>query len=103
MPNTPEKWKDPSSDQLASSFPLLKTREEAYRYLEDLATIAEIKAMSQRLEVARLLLQRKTYPQIVEETGISTATISRIKKTVQYGVDGYGLVLYRLKNARKKW
>ena len=71
-----EKWKDELTDQLSSSLPQLSTREEAYQYLEDLATIAEIKAMAQRLEVAKLLLQGYTYPKIVEETGASTATIS---------------------------
>ena len=97
-----EKWKDELTDQLSSSLPLLGTREEAYHYLEDLATIAEIKAMAQRLEVAKLLLQGNTYPKIVEETRASTATISRIKKTVEYGVDGYKLVLDRLKDPAKK-
>ena len=60
-----EKWKDELTDQLSSSLPRLSTREEAYHYLEDLATIAEIKAMAQRLEVAKLLLQGYTYPKIV--------------------------------------
>ena len=58
--------------------------------------------MAQRLEVAKLLLHGYTYPKIVEETGASTATISRIKKTVEYGVDGYKLVLDRLKDDAKK-
>ena len=75
----------------------LETREECYAFFEDLCTVKEIKAMSQRFEVAKLLIQKKTYSEIEESTGASTATISRINRTLQFGADGYTAVLERLK------
>ncbi|HOO63167.1 MAG TPA: YerC/YecD family TrpR-related protein, partial [Synergistaceae bacterium] len=72
-------------------------QEEAYSLLEDVATIGEIRALAQRLEVARLLSDGYTYPQIAQQTGASTATISRVKKFLEYGADGYKLVLDRIK------
>jgi TrpR-related protein YerC/YecD len=71
-------------------------REEAYRFLEDVATFSEIRAFAQRLQVASLLLKGMSYPQIVQATGASTATISRVKKFVEYGSDGYRDVLAKL-------
>ena len=92
-----EKWKDELTEQLASAFLSLNTVEEVYNFLEDVATIGEIKALSQRLEVARLLRQNHTYPQIAQLTGASTATISRVNKCLVYGSDGYRRMLDRLK------
>ncbi|MDR1732610.1 MAG: DNA-binding transcriptional regulator [Synergistaceae bacterium] len=92
-----EKWKDALTDKLCESFLTLKTREEMYAFLEDVATIGEVKALAQRLEVARLLSESKTYPQIAQQTGASTATISRVKKFLDYGANGYKIVLERLK------
>lgn len=96
-----EKWKDELTEQLAFAFLSLNTVEEAYNFLEDVATIGEIKALSQRLEVARLLRQNHTYPQIAQRTGASTATISRVRKFLDYGADGYGMVLNRLEENGK--
>jgi TrpR-related protein YerC/YecD len=93
-----EKWKDRLTDQLCSAFLSLETQEEAYSLLEDIATIGEIRAFAQRLEVARLLSEGYTYPQIAQQTGASTATISRVKKFLEYGADGYKLVLDRTSN-----
>lgn len=90
------KWKDPLTDQLCDALLTLQTQEEAYCFLEDVATIAEIKAFSQRLQVALMLLEGASYPQIAERTGASTATISRVKKTVDYGADGYQIIRSRL-------
>lgn len=92
-----EKWKDRLTDQLCLALLSLKTSEEAYAFLEDVATIGEIRALAQRLEVSRLLNEGYTYPQIAQQTGASTATISRVKKFLEYGADGYKLVLERLK------
>ena len=92
-----EKWKDRLTDQLCLALLSLKTSEEAYAFLEDVATIGEIRALAQRLEVSRLLSEGYTYPQIAQQTGASTATISRVKKFLEYGADGYKLVLERLK------
>ncbi len=92
-----EKWKDKLTDQLCRAFMSLDTLEEAYSFLEDVATIGEIRALAQRLEVARLLSEAYTYPQIAQQTGASTATISRVKKFLEYGADGYKIILERLK------
>ena len=67
--------------------------EDAYRFFEDLCTIPEIRSISQRLEVADLLRKKETYQKIVEETGASTATISRVNRALNYGADGYNRVL----------
>ena len=92
-----DKWKDRLTDQLCKALLSLKDQEEVYCLLEDIATIGEIKALAQRLEVARLLREGHTYPEIAKETGASTATISRVKKFLEYGADGYKLVLERIK------
>ena len=89
-------WKDSLTDQLCQALLCLKDPEEAYQFLEDVATIAEIRALSQRLEVARRLLAGETYLVISSQTGASTATISRVKKCVDYGLDGYRMALERL-------
>lgn len=89
-------WKDEYTDQLCDCFVAISDRDEAYRFLEDVATFSEIKAFSQRLQVAHLLLEGMSYPQIVQATGASTATISRVKKFVEYGADGYRDVLKKV-------
>lgn len=94
------KWKDNITEQLASAFLSLKDREEVYAFLEDIATIGEIRALAQRLEVARLLDEGYTYPQIAQQTGASTATISRVKKFLEYGADGYRIVLDRIRKEK---
>ena len=86
-------WRDIQTDNLCRAFLKLKDVEEVYNFLEDLATIGEIKSMAQRLEVARLLSLSKKYPEVVNETGASTATISRVKKCLEYGTGGYKSVL----------
>ena len=91
-----ERWKDALTDKLCEAFLTLETIDEVYAFLEDVATIGEIKALSQRLEVARLLNEKKTYPQIAQHTGASTATISRVKKFLDYGANGYKIVLERM-------
>lgn len=92
-----EKWKDALTDKLCEAFLVLKTTDEMYAFLEDVATIGEVKALAQRLEVAKLLSENKTYPQIAQQTGASTATISRVKKFLDYGANGYKVVLDRMK------
>jgi len=91
------KWKDGLTEQLAKSLLTLENEGEVYSFLEDVATIGEIRAFAQRLEVARLLDEGHTYPQIAQQTGASTATISRVKKFLEYGADGYRIVLDRIK------
>ncbi|MEG1427695.1 MAG: YerC/YecD family TrpR-related protein [Oscillospiraceae bacterium] len=74
----------------------LKTEGECYKFFEDLCTVPEIKAMSQRLAVARMLSSKRVYSDIVAETGASTATISRVNRSLIYGCDGYDLVFNRV-------
>lgn len=74
----------------------LENEEECYRFFEDIATVAEIKALAQRLQVAKMLLDNETYTLITQKTGASTATISRVNKSLNYGADGYKLVLKKL-------
>lgn len=89
-------WKDEFTDQLCDCIVAITDRDEAYRFLEDVATFSEIRAFSQRIQVANLLIKSYSYPQIVQITGASTATISRVKKFVEYGADGYKDVLQKI-------
>lgn len=90
------KLKDAVNDNLCKAVLSLKNMEECYQFFEDICTISEIKAMGQRLEVASMLRQGHIYEDIVEHTGASTATISRVKRCLNYGADGYNIVLDRL-------
>jgi len=78
----------------------LQTKEECYRFFEDICTINEIKAFEQRLQVATMLSDKRTYLDIAGTTGASTATISRINRALNYGSDGYKLILERLKSKK---
>ena len=73
----------------------LQTREECANFFEDLCTIPELKAMSQRLQVAKMLSEKRVYSDIVAETGASTATISRVNRSLIYGCDGYQIIFDR--------
>ena len=75
----------------------LKTEEECRAFFQDLCTVAELRAMAQRLEVAQLLDEGLIYHDILQRTGASSATISRVNRALQYGADGYKTVLPRLK------
>lgn len=88
--------KDKFTEELFESILLLQNKEECYRFFEDLCTIAEIKAMAQRFAVAKMLSEDLTYTAIAEATGASTATISRVKKCLFFGADGYRLILEQL-------
>lgn len=74
----------------------LENKEECFDFFEDLCTINELLSLSQRYEVANMLKDRKTYLEIAEKTGASTATISRVNRSLNYGCDGYELVFGRL-------
>ena len=91
------KLKDEDMDILFRGILKLKTVEECYDFFEDLCTIAELRAMVQRFQVARMLDEGRIYSDIVQETGASTATISRVNKCLVYGSDGYRRMLDRLK------
>ncbi len=85
-----------SMDRFFDALLTLESREDCYRFFEDVATAGELGDMAQRLEVAELLAEGGRYNAIVEKTGASTATISRVNKCLQYGADGYKLVIRRL-------
>lgn len=95
MPINP-KLKDALTDQLFEAVLKLETVEECYQFFEDICTISELKALAQRLEVARMLKHGHIYDDIVDRTGASTATISRVKRCLNYGADGYRIILERL-------
>ena len=83
-------------DRLFESFLKLQTVDECYAYFEDLCTIKELNDMSQRLEVAQLLAQGMSYQKITEQVDVSTATIGRVSKCLNYGTGGYGAILKKL-------
>ena len=91
------KFKRPDIDELFEAVLTLKDMEDCYRFFEDICTINEIHAIAQRLQVAKLLSEKKTYNEIESTTGASTATISRINKCLVYGADGYKRVLAGMK------
>lgn len=83
-------------DILFKAILTLENVEECYKFFEDVATINELRALSQRIQVAKMLKNKKVYTEIAESTGASTATISRVNKCLNYGEGGYNLVLDRL-------
>lgn len=91
-----KKIKNESVDALFEAVLTLKNKEECYAFFDDLCTVNELLSLSQRYEVARMLQNKKTYLEIAEKTGASTATISRVNRSLNYGSDGYELVFNRL-------
>lgn len=79
----------------------LQDREECYTFFEDVCTVNELLSLSQRFEVAYMLREHKTYLDIAERTGASTATISRVNRSLNYGNDGYDMVFERLRKNEK--
>lgn len=86
-------------DELFTAILSLKNKEECYLFFEDVCTVNELLSLSQRFEVARMLMEKKTYLDIAEKTGASTATISRVNRSLNYGNDGYEMVLARMKDS----
>ena len=95
------KVKEESVDFLFQAILALQDIDECYRFFEDLCTVQEIKAMSQRLIVAHMLSEKRVYSDIVSETGASTATISRVNRSLHYGCDGYEMVFQRLAEGKE--
>lgn len=85
-----------SVDHLFDAVLCLESKEECYLFFEDICTINELLSLSQRFEVAKMLREQRTYLEIAEKTGASTATISRVNRSLNYGNDGYDMVLNRL-------
>ena len=90
------KLKDEDMDILFRGILKLQTVEDCYDFFEDLCTVNELLSLSQRFEVAAMLKEGKTYLDIAEKTGASTATISRVNRSLNYGSDGYDLVFGRI-------
>ena len=97
------KIKNKETDLLMKAVLTLRSEEDAYRFFEDLCTIPEIKSISQRLEVAFLLDRKETYQKIADETGASSATISRVNRSLIYGADGYRRVLDAMGEDKEAW
>ena len=89
--------KSEQADMLAQAFLSLESEEDCYRLFEDLFTIREVQDLAQRLEVAQMLRQKATYTEIVEKTGVSTATIGRVNRALNYGAGGYERVIEKLR------
>lgn len=96
------KLKSDELDSLFEGILKLKDLEECYRFFEDVCTINEINDMSQRFQVAKMLSERKTYIEIADKTGASTATISRVNRCLNYGSNGYKIILDRLREEKIK-
>lgn len=97
-----KKIKTEAVDCLFDAVLSLKTKEECYSFFEDLCTVNELLSLSQRFEVAAMLRDHKTYLDIAEKTGASTATISRVNRSLNYGNDGYELVFERMSKKTAK-
>lgn len=91
-----EKIQSDDIHRLFQAILALETEQECYQFFEDLCTVGEIQSLAQRLEVAAMLRSGATYQSIEHGTGASTATISRVKRCLHYGADGYRLILDRL-------
>ena len=91
-----KKIKTQAVDHLFDAILCLESKEECYTFFEDVCTINELLSLSQRFEVAKMLREQKTYLEIAEKTGASTATISRVNRSLNYGNDGYDLVFNRM-------
>lgn len=97
-----EKLKNEHTDFLFETILKLNSISECYKFFEDICTVTEIKAMSQRLQVAKMLTEGAVYTDIMKETGASTATISRVNRCLNYGEGGYETLLSRMGVKRKE-
>lgn len=91
-----KKIRNEAVDHLFDAILCLKDREECYTFFEDVCTVNELLSLSQRFDVAKMLRDQKTYLEIAEKTGASTATISRVNRSLNYGNDGYDMVFERM-------
>ncbi len=90
-------FRNDNTDFLVDCIMQLKTKEECYDFFQDLCTVNEFHSMAQRCVVAKMLSDKKVYNEIVKSTGASTATISRVNRSLQYGADGYEKIFDRVK------
>ena len=97
-----KKLKDKNTDLFFDAILHLETIDECYDFFEDLCTVNELKSISQRIVVAKMLREKKVYSEIVDETGASTATVSRVNRSLQYGCGGYDLIFYRMNGEKEE-
>ncbi|WAH37876.1 YerC/YecD family TrpR-related protein [Alicyclobacillus dauci] len=97
-----DKLRSREIERLFQAILSLQSEDECFQFFDDLCTIGEIQSLAQRLEVAHMLRQGATYHAIEEQTGASTATISRVKRCLHYGADGYRLILDRLDGSKQE-
>ena len=97
-----KKLRTEAVDHLFDAILSLQNKEECYTFFEDVCTVNELLSLSQRFEVAKMLRDQKTYRDIAEKTGASTATISRVNRSLNYGNDGYDMVFSRLQDMDKE-
>ncbi|MGP1361852.1 MAG: YerC/YecD family TrpR-related protein [Candidatus Fimenecus sp.] len=97
-----DKLRNKDTDFLFDCILQLKDREECYNFFEDLCTVTELKAITQRITVAKMLSEKRFYSDIVKETGTSTATISRVNRSLRYGQNGYEEIFNRVENSKLK-
>lgn len=97
-----KKLRTEAVDHLFDAILSLQNKEECYTFFEDVCTVNELLSLSQRFEVAKMLRDQKTYLDIAEKTGASTATISRVNRSLNYGNDGYDMVFSRLQDMDKE-
>lgn len=95
------KIKNELTDKLFECILTMKTIEDCYQLFEDLCTVHEIQAIAQRMEVAQMLDEKRTYVEIAKKTGASTATISRVNRALNYGTDGYRLAIERVRERKQ--
>lgn len=91
-----------ATDYLFDAILSLQTKEECYDFFEDLCTVKELQSMAQRMEVAKMLRQKKTYAEIAEKTGASTVTISRVNRIIQFGTQSINDIMDRVKDKEKE-
>lgn len=92
------KLQNSETDQLLKAILSLENMEECYRFFEDICTVSELRSIAQRFDVAKMLRDGMTYTAIAEKTGASTATISRVNRSLQFGCEGYKIAFERMEN-----
>ena len=97
-----KKLKDKNTDLFFDAILHLETIDECFDFFEDLCTVNELKSISQRIVVAKMLREKKVYSEIVDETGASTATVSRVNRSLQYGCGGYDLIFDRMNGEKEE-
>lgn len=97
-----KKLKDKNTDLFFDAILHLETIDECHDFFEDLCTVNELKSISQRIVVAKMLREKKVYSEIVDETGASTATVSRVNRSLQYGCGGYDLIFDRMNGEKEE-